>query len=229
MPVLDCPHCHVRVLPKTDGRCPACHNDVNDLRGVDRDMATVEVSALKNLPRFCICCGEPTERTRVVSGHGFSWEQADDIDAVAVAITVTLAATISVLLMPFSLFRRESHEERRVRKLSAKLPCCENCADEAIEILKVLPAKSSIKLVAHQAFAEKYRALILESRPQCPDCGEQYAAASTMCEMCGHQVVPYLPRPKLDAGSSPMTVVLWTVAVLVAVVGGFTLLAWLTR
>ena len=39
--VVQCPHCHVRVLPKANNICPACRKDMTDLQGVDLNQVSL--------------------------------------------------------------------------------------------------------------------------------------------------------------------------------------------
>jgi len=66
--IVECPHCHIRVLPKANNICPACHNDMNDLRGVDLNQVTLTIRESEKLPSFCYSCNRYTERSIRLSG-----------------------------------------------------------------------------------------------------------------------------------------------------------------
>lgn len=74
--VESCPHCHMRVLRKTDGTCPSCGNLMSDLRGADLEIARVEIDDIHLLPPVCAYCGAGTDRrvrlrlTRAPPGTG---------------------------------------------------------------------------------------------------------------------------------------------------------------
>ena len=62
----DCPHCYARVVPKADGRCPACQKDVRNLAGTDTTRASLRVAQGDVLPPICCGCGQATPRTVTV-------------------------------------------------------------------------------------------------------------------------------------------------------------------
>ncbi len=62
----DCPHCYARVVPKADGRCPACQKDMHDLAGVDPTRVSLRVAQGDVLPRVCCDCGQATDRVITV-------------------------------------------------------------------------------------------------------------------------------------------------------------------
>jgi len=63
----DCPHCYARVVPKSDGRCPACQKDMQNLAGTDTTRASLRVAQGDVLPAICCDCGQATQRTVTVS------------------------------------------------------------------------------------------------------------------------------------------------------------------
>ena len=60
--IIECPHCHTRVLPLANNICPACRKDISDTTGVDPNLASLVVPQLANLPPYCYSCNSPTER-----------------------------------------------------------------------------------------------------------------------------------------------------------------------
>jgi hypothetical protein len=58
----DCPHCYARVVPKSDGRCPACQKDMQNLAGADTTRASLRVAQGDVLPSICCGCGQSTDR-----------------------------------------------------------------------------------------------------------------------------------------------------------------------
>lgn len=63
---IECPHCFTFVHVRADGLCPACHEDPNDLRGIDRDRATVMIGENSPIPDVCCDCGLPARRRVIV-------------------------------------------------------------------------------------------------------------------------------------------------------------------
>jgi hypothetical protein len=60
--IVECPHCHVKVLPKADNICPACQNNMSDLQDVDPNQVSLVIHESEELPSFCYSCNRYTER-----------------------------------------------------------------------------------------------------------------------------------------------------------------------
>ena len=58
----ECPHCHLNVLPKADGKCPACQRYFSDLRDIDPNIKSITINNDSTIPNICINCGTPTKR-----------------------------------------------------------------------------------------------------------------------------------------------------------------------
>ena len=65
--IVECPHCHVRVLPNANDICPACQNDMSDLQDVDLNQVSLTIYESEELPSFCYSCNKYTERRIRVS------------------------------------------------------------------------------------------------------------------------------------------------------------------
>lgn len=72
--LIDCPHCCTRIVPKSDGICPACQKDTRDTTGLDPSRTSIHVNQGDVLPPVCCECGQPTSRSvsvyRKASGRG---------------------------------------------------------------------------------------------------------------------------------------------------------------
>ena len=65
--IVECPHCHARVLPKANNICPACRSDMSDLQDVDPNQVAFTIRESEELPSFCYSCNRYTERRIRVS------------------------------------------------------------------------------------------------------------------------------------------------------------------
>jgi ribosomal protein L32 len=65
--IVECPHCHVRVLPLANNICPACRSDMWDLEDVDPNQVAFTIHESEELPSFCYSCDLYTERRIRVS------------------------------------------------------------------------------------------------------------------------------------------------------------------
>jgi hypothetical protein len=70
--IIECPHCHVKVLPMANNICPACREDISDNRDTNPDQVSLTIHESEDLPSFCYSCNLYTDRTIKVSGDGDS-------------------------------------------------------------------------------------------------------------------------------------------------------------
>ena len=66
--LIECPHCHKRVIPKANNICPACREDMSDMEGVDPNQTSLTIHESDELPSYCYSCNMYTERQIRVSG-----------------------------------------------------------------------------------------------------------------------------------------------------------------
>ena len=65
--IVECPHCHTRVIPKSKNICPACQEDVSDTQGTDPNQVAFTIHESEELPSYCFSCNRYTERIVRVS------------------------------------------------------------------------------------------------------------------------------------------------------------------
>lgn len=65
--IIECPHCHARIIPRADGECPSCRRDTADVSGVDPDLASLLITHGASLPPVCIRCGDSTNSSSRVT------------------------------------------------------------------------------------------------------------------------------------------------------------------
>jgi len=65
--IIECPHCHIRVIPKPNNICPACQEDISNLEGTDPDQVAFTIHESEDLPDYCFSCNSYTERIIRVS------------------------------------------------------------------------------------------------------------------------------------------------------------------
>lgn len=125
--IIECPHCHVKVLPTADNICPACRENMSDLQGVNPNQVALTIHESEKLPSFCFSCNRYTERTVRVSGD-------DDSD------------------LPL-LFRRS---EENTSNVILYLPQCENCSESGEpEPLDVDYEYQKMTIVVHRGFRDR--------------------------------------------------------------------------
>jgi hypothetical protein len=126
--IIECPHCHVKVLPMANNICPACRMSISDLTGVDPDQVSLTFRESEELPAFCYSCNQYTERTIRVSG-----DKESDIGSMFAPSDVD---TSNVVI---------------------HLPQCDNCADQfgEPEPVDVDYECQKMTLAVHRGFRER--------------------------------------------------------------------------
>jgi hypothetical protein len=127
--IVECPHCHTRVLPKANNICPACRNDMSDLEGVDPNQVSLSIHESEELPSFCYSCNMYTERYVRVSG-----DKESDLEAL--------------------LFGRRAPED--TSNVIMNLPQCEQCGEiDEPEPVDVDYEHQKMTFVVHRGFRER--------------------------------------------------------------------------
>ncbi|HXD11401.1 MAG TPA: hypothetical protein VN653_15150 [Anaerolineales bacterium] len=60
--VIECPHCHIKVLPMVNNICPSCHNDMTELEDTDPNQVSLVIHEAEEFPSYCYSCNRYTER-----------------------------------------------------------------------------------------------------------------------------------------------------------------------
>jgi len=126
---IECPHCHTRVIPMSNNLCPACREDISDLRNTDPNQVALAIHELEELPSYCFSCNRYTERITRVS--------ADDVSDILTAIFGLPAPedTSNVILY---------------------LPQCESCYElEDPQRVEVDYEHQTMTLVVHRGFRDR--------------------------------------------------------------------------
>ena len=127
--IIECPHCHVKVLPLANNICPACRNDISDLQGVDQNQVALTIRESEELPSFCYACNRYTERRIRVSA-----DEESNLEN-----------------MLFGLPKPD-----KTTNVIIYLPQCEECAEwKEVEQTGTDYEHQTITLVVHQGFRER--------------------------------------------------------------------------
>ena len=127
--VVECPHCHVRVLPLANNICPACRKDMSALQNVDPNQVALVIAESEELPTFCYSCNRYTERSIRVSG-----DKESDLETAFLGLA-SPENTSNVIIY---------------------LPQCEECAEwKELELVDVDYDHQAITVVVHKGFQER--------------------------------------------------------------------------
>lgn len=66
--VVECPHCHTKIMPLADNTCPACQGNLSDSAGVDPNKVSLLIHESEELPTYCYSCNQYTEEEVRISG-----------------------------------------------------------------------------------------------------------------------------------------------------------------
>lgn len=127
--IVECPHCHTRVIPKSNNLCPACQEDISDLQDTDPNQVAFTIHESEELPSYCVSCNMYTERIVRAS--------ADDESGILTAIFGLSAPdnTSNVILY---------------------LPQCEMCDElEGPQLVEVDYEHQTMTLVVHRGFRDR--------------------------------------------------------------------------
>ena len=111
--MVECPHCHVQVLLRRDGKCPACGQDPRDERGSTPHLTEVRIYELQALPAHCIRCDAQTKRLLKVT-------RKRRLGGEATWIQMLLAVVRPRLLLQDGVTGNR-------QRVDVKLPVCERC------------------------------------------------------------------------------------------------------
>lgn len=127
--IVECPHCHTRVVPKANNICPACRNNMLDLQGVNPNQVSLSIHESEELPSFCYSCNTFTERYIRVSG-----DKESDLEVL--------------------LFGQSSPEA--TSNVIINLPQCEQCGEmDDSKPVEVDYEHQKMTFVVHQGFKER--------------------------------------------------------------------------
>ncbi len=137
--IVECPHCHTRVLPKADNICPACRENILDMQDVDPNMVSLTVKESQELPPYCYRCNSYTERYVQIEGDPEpAWEK--------------IVRVLGSALVPL----RKRQTDEGTTNVFINLPQCEVCAKlEDPTPLYVDYDEQGMTFIVHKGFRER--------------------------------------------------------------------------
>jgi hypothetical protein len=127
--MLECPHCHRRVLPLASGECPACHENTTDKLHANENVTLLSIMEATKFPKTCCTCNEPTENLVNVqrSGRmaGVSEPKRESTSA-GDALFLSFLGLFGKLIYAFSHVSDGSGAG--VSTLKIRVPQCKQCA-----------------------------------------------------------------------------------------------------
>ena len=126
--IVECPHCHIRVIPKPDHTCPNCHEDVADMTGVDPNQVTLTVSETEEFPPYCYSCNRYTDQFVRVSTR-------DESGIERLLFGTRLPEDTSDIIV--------------------FLPVCELCIGKEVELVEADYDRQTITIMVHRGFQDR--------------------------------------------------------------------------
>jgi hypothetical protein len=116
--LINCSHCNTRIVPKSDGTCPACQKDTRDTTGLDLSRASIHVSQGDVLPTICCECGQPTSRSVPVYRKTSGRDEPSTIVGLVIFALLSFSAGLYLLLRGVA----------NTNVAQVRMPQCEACA-----------------------------------------------------------------------------------------------------
>lgn len=126
--IIECPHCHVRVVPMENNLCPACRENVRYFQNTNFRRVAFTLHESEELPSYCHSCNAYTERLVKIAA-----DEESSLDTI--------------------IFGENSPEH--TSNVIIFLPECENCSDEEIELVEVDYDNQTMKIMVFPGFQER--------------------------------------------------------------------------
>jgi hypothetical protein len=129
--LVECPHCHRRVLPLVGGECPACHENTADAGSGNPDETLLTIMEVTKYPDISCNCMEPTtNRIRVhwagrLAGSGTPNQQSSSAYDWMI---VVFGGFLGILALLFS--KASGRGESGLGSFTSFVPQCKRCASE---------------------------------------------------------------------------------------------------
>ena len=137
----ECPSCFTTVVPKDDGSCPACQQNMRGIP-VDSSRCSLRVSQGEQLPPICCRCGGATvDKVAIVRSS------AEGRDEFSTTMKSLIASLFSLPMAVFAILKG-IHETSVVE---VRVPLCKQCVlDGPIEPRYVDFRNASMTLIVHK-------------------------------------------------------------------------------
>ncbi len=126
--IVECPHCHLQVIPTSDNHCPSCREDINNRLDINPRRVALLVYESEELLPYCYNCGAHTDR--------YVRTSADEESGLETII-----------------FGEKSPE--KTSNVIVFLPECDLCSESEIELVEVDYEKQTMKIMVDIKFQEK--------------------------------------------------------------------------
>lgn len=160
--ILECPHCHLTVMPLGDGECPACHNNTQETAGANPNATLLYVSEATKFPAACCSCNRPTDslvrvtRAGQVATSNFRGPSNEGLWIVSL-VSVVIFGLIGILFLPFVGRGRKSVGQT---SMTLHLPQCASCSSTIpIEPEVVDLEHYQLGIIVDRKFAEQVKEL----------------------------------------------------------------------
>lgn len=159
---IECPHCFTYVHDAGDGQCPSCRQDTNDVRGLDRDLATVVIGETSPIPDVCCDCGLPTQRRirikkwKPIAGNDSAMTTDAQTGAILAAMYVLFGWIGGIFL--HLVWKRISHDGQKV---CVPMVQCDACSKGgAPRPLRVDYEHFTMRFVVHRIFKNHFEGIL---------------------------------------------------------------------
>lgn len=125
----ECPFCYATIMPREDGRCPACGKKPADAPPERLKFSAAEIIEGQDLPACCVLCGSDTENIETFVYRYDSHLGGNFDENSYFAFTLLTVATMGLGLLFLPMYREHLRKYREMT-YQINLPYCESCLPE---------------------------------------------------------------------------------------------------
>jgi hypothetical protein len=143
--IVECPHCHTRVLPKSGDICPACGSATKHTADTVTTDTTLAVRPGMAFPPICIVCGKEQSRYHTITRRQYVASDSSNRDS-SLGMGLLLGVFGLLLRLPFL---------RSARSVAVEVPICRECEKFAKDRLRYVNfEESTMTLIVHRNVTE---------------------------------------------------------------------------
>ena len=148
--LVECPHCHVRVVPQhQNGVCGTCGKNVNEVDGINPNRGLLVIRQSARMPELCCQCGIPTSEM-----IEFLTEPPDE----SVVVHGLMATSMFRPVVRFVNFLRNLASPKS-KHVPLTIPLCGFCRDKPFAPVPVYPSDELFQCSVHIDFKKRYDVL----------------------------------------------------------------------
>lgn len=152
MDIVECLHCHRRVIPSDDGICPSCSEHALTAPAEGAELCLLSLRGIEKFPNVCFQCSEPAEKrssTRLKNTN-----TGKNLFALIIGV-------VSPVLGILTRFAPGARGDQKEYEVNVSLPICKWCAHKKLQpkIDSFDVENHEIRVLVHKQFREEFKLL----------------------------------------------------------------------